>query len=115
MPKLTTIFGLLLSFVAASSSLAPAQNGNPSEAPASTAGQAARQAKEASDLSLEDLANVEIYSASKHMQLTSQAPSSVTVITRDEIQNYGYRTLADILRSVPGLYITYDRHFSFIG
>jgi iron complex outermembrane receptor protein len=67
------------------------------------------------DLSLEELGNVQIYSASRHMQSEGEAPSSVTVITRDEIQKYGYRTLADILRSVRGLDITYDRSYTYAG
>ncbi len=67
------------------------------------------------DKSLEDLANIQVYSASKHMQSVSDAPSSVTVITADEIQKYGYRSLAEILESVRGFYITYDRDYSFVG
>jgi outer membrane receptor for ferrienterochelin and colicin len=54
------------------------------------------------EASLEELGNIQVYSASKHMQSTHDAPSSVTVVTADEIQKYGYRNLADILRSVPG-------------
>jgi len=65
--------------------------------------------------SLEELSNIQVYSASKHMQNTSDAPSSVTVITADDIQRYGYRTLADILESVRGFYITSDRDYSFLG
>ena len=65
--------------------------------------------------SLEDLMKIEIYSASKYMQDASDAPSSVTVVTADEIQKYGYRSLADILESVRGFYITYDRDYSFVG
>jgi outer membrane receptor for ferrienterochelin and colicins len=65
--------------------------------------------------SLEELSNIQVYSASKHMQSTSDAPASVTVITSDEIQKYGYRTLADILESVRGFYITNDRDYSFVG
>src|SRR5580704_83049 len=71
--------------------------------------------KDLGQASLEDLGNIQVYSASKHMQNASDAPSSVTVITADEIQKYGYRTLADILESVRGFYITYDRDYSFVG
>jgi outer membrane receptor for ferrienterochelin and colicins len=67
------------------------------------------------EASLEDLGNIQVYSASKHMQSTHDAPSSVTVVTADEIQKYGYRNLADILRSVPGFYVTYDRDYTFVG
>jgi outer membrane receptor for ferrienterochelin and colicin len=67
------------------------------------------------EASLEELGNIQVYSASKHTQSASAAPASVTVITADEIQKYGYRNLADILRSVPGFYITYDRDYTFIG
>ncbi len=68
-----------------------------------------------SNASLEELSNLQVYSASRHMQSASQAPASVTVVTADEIQKYGYRNMADILRSVPGFYVTYDRDYTFVG
>lgn len=67
------------------------------------------------EASLEELSQIQVYSASKHIQNASDAPSSVTVITSDEIQKYGYRSLADILENVRGFYITYDRDYSFVG
>lgn len=56
-----------------------------------------------------------VFSASKYEQLVTEAPSSVTVVTAEEIKRYGYRTLADILRSVPGFYTSYDRNNEFLG
>lgn len=68
-----------------------------------------------SQASLEELMNIQVYSASKYLQSSEAAPSLVTVVTADQIQKYGYRTLADILRSVGGFYVTYDRHDSSVG
>ncbi len=76
---------------------------------------AQQETRDLAGASLEELGNIQIYSASKHMQGAREAPSSVTVITAEEIQEYGYRTLADILQSVRGFYVTYDRDYSFVG
>src|SRR3984885_3914544 len=70
------------------------------------------------DKSLEDLMSIEIdsvYSASGFKQKVTEAPASVTIITSEDIQRYGYRTLADILRNVTGFYVTYDRNYSYLG
>lgn len=70
------------------------------------------------DLSLEQLTTLKVdsvYSASKHEQKVTEAPSSVSIVTADEIKEYGHRTLADILRSVRGFYVTYDRNYGYIG
>lgn len=69
-------------------------------------------------LSLEQLLEVnvdKVYGASKYEQKLTQAPSSVSLVTRDEIQKQGYRTLADALRSVNGVYVTDDRNYSYVG
>jgi outer membrane receptor for ferrienterochelin and colicins len=70
------------------------------------------------DMSLEDLMSIEIDSvsgASGFKQKVTEAPASVTIITSEEIQKFGYKTLADILRNVRGFYITYDRNYSYLG
>jgi iron complex outermembrane receptor protein len=67
------------------------------------------------EMSIEDLMNVTVYGASKFDQKLSEAPSSVSIVTADEIKKYGYRTLADIVRTVRGFYLSYDRNYSYIG
>jgi outer membrane receptor for ferrienterochelin and colicins len=77
-----------------------------------------RATRDLLDKSLEDLLSIEVdsvYSASGFTQKITEAPASVTIITSEEIQKYGYRTLADILRNVPGFYVTYDRNYSYVG
>jgi outer membrane receptor for ferrienterochelin and colicins len=68
-----------------------------------------------SEVSLEQLGRIQVYSASRHLQSSADAPSSVTVITADQIQEQGYRTLADALRTVRSFFVTYDRNYSSLG
>jgi len=56
-----------------------------------------------------------VYGASKYEQKMTEAPSSVSIVTAAEIKKYGYRTLADILRSIRGFFVTYDRNYSYVG
>ena len=85
--------------------------------------QAAAQAEEPSsgrnaditEMSIAELMNITVQGASKYEQKISEAPSSVSIVTANDIKRYGYRTLADILRSVTGFYVTYDRNYSYVG
>lgn len=56
-----------------------------------------------------------VYTASKFEQKITDAPSSVSIVTAEEIKRYGYRTLADILRSLRSLVTTYDRNYTYVG
>lgn len=58
---------------------------------------------------------MEIVTASKFAQKISDAPSAVSIVTAEDIKAYGYRTLADILNSMRGLYTTYDRIYQYLG
>jgi iron complex outermembrane receptor protein len=70
------------------------------------------------ELSLEELMQIDagrVFGASERMQPVTEAPASVSFITAEEIARYGYRTLADILDGVRGMYVTDDRNFSLLG
>ena len=55
--------------------------------------------------------------ARRHMpQKVTEAPASVTHRHRATTSTrFGYRTLADVLRSVRGFYVTNDRNYSYLG
>ena len=66
----------------------------------------------------EELAFMEIddvFAAAKHLQEIKDAPSSVTIVTDEEIEKFGYRNLSDILKNVRSFYVTNDRSYEFIG
>jgi outer membrane receptor for ferrienterochelin and colicins len=56
------------------------------------------------DLSLEELMGMEMVSAAKSSEKIEEIPASVVLITREEIEFYGYTTLTDLLEHIPGLY-----------
>jgi iron complex outermembrane receptor protein len=56
-----------------------------------------------------------IYSASKYEQKVSEAPAAVSIVTADEIQKFGYRTLADILSGLQGVFTTNDRNYHYVA
>jgi len=67
------------------------------------------------ELSIEQLLDIEVFTSSRFPQKASEAPSRVTVVDSEAIRKYGYRTLRDILNSIPGLYSTYDRNYTYLG
>jgi iron complex outermembrane receptor protein len=76
------------------------------------------RAQSLSELSLEDLMRLDagrVFGASERSQPVTEAPASVSFITAEDIARYGYRSLADILNGVRGMYVSDDRNFSFLG
>ena len=67
------------------------------------------------EMSLESMLDVGVSTASKYFQSSREAPASVTVVSADEIERYGYRTLADVLQNVSGFYVSYDRNYAYAG
>ncbi|MES2621302.1 MAG: TonB-dependent receptor plug domain-containing protein [Bacteroidota bacterium] len=72
--------------------------------------------KNLAELSLEELMDISIYSASKTEESTFDAPLSSTVLTREQIQRAGCTTIMEAMRLVPGVIVreqsngNYDIH-----
>ncbi len=71
--------------------------------------------KDLTEIPLEELNKLEVYSASKFSQKVSEAPASISIVTAADIKRYGYRTFDEVLRSVTGFYATYDRNYAYVG
>jgi iron complex outermembrane receptor protein len=70
------------------------------------------------DITLEHLLSAEIdtvFGASRYRQRVTEAPASVSIVTREEIEQFGYRTFGDVLRGVRGFYVSNDRNYSYLG
>lgn len=65
--------------------------------------------------SLEMLLNTSVSTASKYEQNIFDAPASVTVVTADDIKQFGYKTLADVLNNEAGFFLTNDRNYTYLG
>jgi len=55
------------------------------------------------ELSLEELMNIEVTSVSKKAQSKTSAAAAITVITSEDIRRGGYTLIPEALRTVPGL------------
>lgn len=62
------------------------------------------------EIPFQDLAKLNFVSAAKSPEKISDIPASVIVITRTEIEQYGYTVLDELLRHIPGLYPINDYH-----
>ena len=72
-------------------------------------------AQDLTSLSVEELLGLKVYSASRHLENSQEAPAAVTILTADQIATYGWRTLADALNSARGFYVHYDRNYAYLG
>jgi outer membrane receptor protein involved in Fe transport len=59
-------------------------------------------------MSLEELMKVKVTTASRTPERIGDIPASVVLITREDIEIYGYRTLTEILENIPGLFAIDD-------
>lgn len=66
---------------------------------------AAELPRDLTDLSLEQLANIEITSVSRRAESLADAPASIYVITNDDIRRSGVTSLPEALRLAPNLQV----------
>ena len=72
---------------------------------AASAATGAENAGDLTELSLEELMNIEITSVSKKAESKMTAAAAVTVITAEDIRRGGFTVIPEALRTVPGLQI----------
>jgi len=65
--------------------------------------------------SLEELLNTQVSSAAKYLQHVHEVPASVSIITAEEIEQFGFQTLEEALMTVTGFYTSNDRNYSYLG
>ncbi len=75
----------------------------------------AQLSPDADAISVEDLLNAKVYSASNYEQKATEAPSYISVITAQDIRHWGYRTVEEALRSVTGFYVKNHLTYSTLG
>lgn len=73
------------------------------------------QSGDAASVSLDSLLNIRISSASKYEQPTAEAPSSVTVLTSEDIRNFGWDHVGEALMAVRSLFVSDDRNYQYLG
>lgn len=62
-----------------------------------------KKKKNLEDLSIEELLNIEVFSASKKVEYLKEAPSIVSIVTSQDIVKSGALTLIDVLKYIPCL------------
>ncbi len=58
------------------------------------------------EMDLNDLLNMQVTTTSKQAEKISDAPGVISVVTRDEMERFGARTLKDVLLRVPSVALT---------
>ena len=66
-------------------------------------------------LSFEELKKINIVTASKSEESILQAPSVVSVITREDIIQQGFKSLDEALERVPGYFMSRNKEWGIVG
>src|SRR6202789_4036345 len=74
----------------------------------------AQSVEDVQSLSISELSNLQVSSATKTAEALSDAPAALYVITHDEIVRSGATDLPDILRLAPNLFVAQTSAHSFV-
>ncbi len=88
----------------------------PNPAPLAAAGtgeQETLKMEDVAEMSLDDLLNVEITTASKFSEKISETPSTIIVVTAETIAKRGYNDLYQLLQDLPGFDVTIKNGASY--
>lgn len=67
-------------------------------------------------LPLEQLMRMKVvHAASRFEQLIGEAPAAASVLSATDIRAFGWRTLGEALSTLPGLFATSDRNYTYLG
>lgn len=67
------------------------------------------------DLRFAELLEMEVRSAFKREEQIRDIPANVTIVEREEIERYGWRSFAELLRHVAGFYLLDNTEDRFVG
>ncbi len=73
----------------------------------------AQQNVDLTQISVDDLAKIQVTSASKKAESLADAPAAIYVLTAEAIREGGFTTLPEALRMVPGLYVVQTNSHSW--
>ncbi len=62
-----------------------------------------------------DVRALTVTAVSKKAERAGDAPATVTVLSHDDFQRHDWRNVAEALRSVPGVYVSYGRDYYYTG
>lgn len=62
------------------------------------------------EMSLEELMQIEVVTASRSAEPLDEAPNVMYVITEEEIKKYGYHQLSDVLSRIPGFFHLFSQN-----
>ncbi len=66
-------------------------------------------------ISLDSLLSMPVSTAATYEQRQIDAPAFVTIVTKEDIRRFGYRTLEEVIQAQVGFYSANDRQFTEIG